>query len=430
MKTIFSIALVTALLVSCQSTGKNSSADTNPVSNEKKSAIKPIANVDAQSTIFQVEANQADTILLPNGGSIVFEKNSFVDSEGKAVKGKVDVQWEEFHSLEDIMLSGIPMKYDSAGVAHDLVSGGMFTIHATQKKNDVEMAEGKSAQVNLVSLQDTPCYNFYELDEESGDWTYETTQNGEVIEIPEEAKESALESDVLQIDLMTDNIEELHGKDIVGWKTVAPLDGKDKNVLASRYTKSKLESTEVEGEYLAKIVIGKLTHEYKVKPYFMSDAVKDSKGNNAELAAETKALLKYANDVASGKVIRSIEIDDFGTYNWDVVNYRENSKRVIASFSFPEEIDTRIVSLFLISPDENIIVNYKASGDKKFSFDPDKRNCLIAILPDNSLVSFSNKDFDAVRAKKRGTSYEFKMKPAKIKLKSAKDISNHLEELI
>ena len=214
-------------------------------------------------------------------------------------------------------------------------------------------------------------------------------------------------------------------------KTIfAPLNTKDKNILASRYTKTKLETTEVEGEYLAKIVIGKLTHDYKVTPYFMADAVKDSKGNNAELAAETKALLKYANDVASGKVLRSIEIDDFGTYNWDVVNYRENSKRIIASFSFPDKTDARIVSLFLISPDENIIVNYNASGDKKFSFDPDKRNCLIAILPDNSLVSFSNKDFDAVRAKKRGTSYEFKMKPTKIKLKSAKDISNHLEELI
>ncbi|MFT6500220.1 MAG: hypothetical protein ACJASQ_000327 [Crocinitomicaceae bacterium] len=430
MKTVFTIALVSALLVSCQSTGKNRIADTNPVSNEKKSAIKPIANVDAQSTIFQVEANQADTILLPNGGSIVFEKNSFADSEGKVVKGKVDVQWEEFHSLEDIMLSGIPMKYDSAGVAHDLVSGGMFTISATQKKKEVEMAEGKSAQVNLVSLQDTPCYNFYELDEETGDWAYETTQNGEVIEVPEEAKDEAPETDVLQIELMTDNIEELQDKDIVGWKTLEPLSRKDRNILGSKYRKSKLEATDAKGEYLAKIVIGKEIHNYKVKPYFMSDAVKDSKVNNAELTAETEALLKYANDVASGKVIRSIEIDDFGTYNWDVVNKRENSKRMIASFDFPDETDTRIVSLFLISPDENIIVNYNASGDKMFSFDPDKRNCIIAILPDNSLVSFSDKDFDAVRAAKRGTSYEFKMKPTKIKLKSAKDISNHLEELI
>ncbi|NRA11547.1 MAG: hypothetical protein HRT57_06305, partial [Crocinitomicaceae bacterium] len=365
MKSILFFVLIAGLIVSCQSTGKNIIADSDPKTDEKKSAIQPIANVDSQSQLFQVEANEADTILLPNGGSIVFEKNSFVDSKGKVVKGKVDVKWEEFHSLEDIMLSGIPMKYDSAGVAHDLVSGGMFTISASQKNKEVEMAEGKSTKVNLVSLQDTPCYNFYVLDEETGDWAYESTETGEVLKDAVEPKKSEPDSnsEILQIELMTDNIEELHGKDIVGWKTVTPLNAKDKNILASRYTKSKLETTDIKGEYLAKIVIGKKTHDYKVKPYFMSDAVKYSRGNNAEIAAETKALLKYANDVANGKVIRSIEIDNFGTYNWDVVNKRENSKRMIASFTFPDKTDSRIISLFLISPDENIIVNYNAGGD-------------------------------------------------------------------
>ena len=324
------------------------------------------------------------------------------------------------------------MKYDSAGVSNDLVSGGMFTISASQKKKEVEMAKGKSAQVNLVSLQDTPCYNFYELDEETGDWNYETTQNGEVIKDPEVADNSKpeAENEVLQIELMTDKIEELHGKDIVGWKTLEPLSAKDRKILSTKYTKSKLETTDSEGEYLAKIVIAKKTHEFKVKPYFMSDAIKDSKKNHEELVAETEALLKYANDVASGKVIRSIEIDDFGTYNWDVVNKRENSKRMIASFNYPNKVDPRTVSLFLISPDENLIVTYNADKDNKFSFDPDKRNCIIAILPDNTLVSFSDKDFNAARAAKRGTSFEFNLKPTKIKLKSSKDISNHLDELI
>lgn len=430
MKIIYTLIATAVLVTSCKSTEENLTSESK--SDKKESVIKPIANVDNEQETFRVEANKADTILLSNGGSIVFEENSFVDSKGKLIKGKVDVHWEEFHSLEDIMLSGIPMKYDSAGVAYDLSSGGMFTMSASQKDKKVELADGKSAQVNLASLQDTPCYNFYELDTTSGQWKYETTKSGEVASAEKDVEDNDESEgvDILHIDLMTDHVEELADKEILGWKTKDKITKKDRNLLSKTYSKSKLEKADTEGDYLATIVVGKERLSYTVQPYFMSDAVKDSKANNAELTSETSALLKYAADVASGKVIRSIEIDNFGTYNWDIVNYRENSQRVIAKFKFPKKTDSRLIALYLISPDENIIVKYDAGGDKQFSFDPDKRNCIVAIMPDNKLVSFSDKDFDIVRKKKRGTSYEFALKDTGIKLKSSKDISNHLEELI
>ena len=74
--------------------------------------------------------------------------------------------------------------------------------------------------------------------------------------------------------------------------------------------------------------------------------------------------------MASGKVIRSIEIDGFGTYNWDIINKREIPLPLFANFDFPGKVDPRMVSLFLISPDENAVVKYDATGAAQFSFDP------------------------------------------------------------
>ena len=135
-----------ALVVACESANNNDKAtNQNAESNEIISAINPIEGTSEKPTIFNVSAEEAQVIDLGNGGSLEFPANAFVDQDGKPVKGKVDVEWQEFHTLGDILPAGIPMKYDSAGVAHDLVSGGMFTIHASQKGESVEIAPAKKA---------------------------------------------------------------------------------------------------------------------------------------------------------------------------------------------------------------------------------------------------------------------------------------------
>jgi hypothetical protein len=430
MKASWILPLSALLFIGCNA-NQEIISETDQVVEEVASVIQPIAGLENSIQQFKVDGIKRDTIFLSNGGSIIFEENSFVDSDGKPIKGEVDVSWEEFHTLGDIIASGIPMKYDSAGVAFDLVSGGMFTISASQNQKPVEIAEGKSATVNMVSLQDTPCYNFYELDEKSGDWAYQTTKSGEVVEKEEEvADESAAANSIIDVELDTRKFIDLRNLDIVGWKTRIPISKGDKRWLTANYSNARLFESETEGWYLIEVKTADGTRKYDVEPYLMDEALADSKKNSALLEKEMEALVEYQRNLASGKVIRSIEIDGFGTYNWDIINKRENSLPLFANFDFPGKVDPRMVSLFLISPDENAVVKYDATGAAQFSFDPNLSNCLIAIMPDNSLMSVSDKGFNKARSLTGGSSCTFNFEKTNIKLKSPNDIMSHINALI
>ena len=162
----------------------------------------------------------------------------------------------------------------------------------------------------------------------------------------------------------------------------------------------------------------------------MDQALADSKKNSTLLEKELGGLVEYQRNLAAGKVVRSIEIDGFGTYNWDIIHKRENSLPLFAKFDLPENVDLRLVSLFLISPDENAVVKYDAKGASQFSFDPNLSNCLIAIMPDNSLMSVSDKGFNKARGLSSGSSCTFSFEKTNIKLKSPNDIMSHINALI
>ena len=187
MKIYYSALLGSLILFGCTTSEVVQKENKSKQEDEEIATVIEPMSFDAGADTYTVSATEADTIFAPTGSTILFEPNSFVDADGNAIKVDVKVKWQEFHSLGDIIASGIPMKYDSAGVAHDLESGGMFTISASHKGKPAEVAPGKSVEVNLASMQDTPCYNFYELDEKSGGWDYKTTKNGEKVE--EEASE-------------------------------------------------------------------------------------------------------------------------------------------------------------------------------------------------------------------------------------------------
>jgi hypothetical protein len=413
---------------SCAQT-ENQVVENNSDNQANKSVIDPIAGVDPGSIRFSVSATEMDTIFLENGGTVVFDANAFVDQNGNAVTGNVDVDWQEFHTLADIMASGIPMKYDSAGVAHDLVSGGMFTISASKNGEELRMAEGKGADVNLVSLQDTPCYNFYQLDEETGDWAYETTKNGEVVQ---EVNDSQVEAPgtLIETQLYLASYPELKNRDLIGWQTKKSLSDNEKNWLKQTTTKIRI-AKRLDGEYYLLEAVDKSgKREIVAKPYTLRNALSDSKANKAELQKSIDEIADYQKRMAAGKVVRNIRINGFGTYNWDIINKRENSKPMFAQFEFPGEVNKSLVSVSLISPEENAVVNYDPNGAPKFSFDPNKKNILVGIMPNNELVIAKDRDFDAARVKENGSQHTFQLKKTGVILKSPEDIMNYLDRLI
>src|ERR1017187_213247 len=100
--------------------------------------------------------------------SIIFrfhqQKNSFVDESGKLLNGEIELRYREFHDAFDFFVAGIPMTYDSAGVRYQFASAGMMEMQAYQNGKKVNMATGKSINIELASNYKGTEYNLYKLD--------------------------------------------------------------------------------------------------------------------------------------------------------------------------------------------------------------------------------------------------------------------------
>src|SRR3989338_399247 len=429
MKTGILLSAASILLFGCTS-NQELTNETNKNEDLQTSAIRPLEGISSDPLLFSVDAIRRDTILLGNGGSVIFQENSFVDDQGHPVSGMVNVHWQEFHSLADIAVSGIPMRYDSSGISYDLVSGGMFTIRATQGAKKLQLASGKQATVNLISMQDTPCYNFYELDETTGKWDYQSTATAEIVHQENVRQLASSKKENMLLDMREDvrPMPELNQQEIVGWVAADPLDAETETWLESNFAATKLLRRNADGTYQVEVKIRKRTEEFRIRPYTTKEAQLATRKKERKLQADLDEILAYQQRLAVGKVVRSIEIPNFGTYNWDIAYKRKNSVIFAANFEFPVKTNKSLISLFLISPDENAVVKYDATGSDLFSYDPDKRNCLIAIMPDNRLMVVDNENIRKVR--KSSTSGKvtgsFEFKDAGVTVRSAADIENHL----
>ena len=87
------------------------------------------------------------------------------------MKGEVELRYREFHDAVDFFVSGIPMTYDSAGVKYQFESAGMMEMLAYQNGRQINMAKGKSINVEMASNYKGTEYNLYKLDTLHNNWS-------------------------------------------------------------------------------------------------------------------------------------------------------------------------------------------------------------------------------------------------------------------
>lgn len=123
---------------------------------------------------------------------IKIPKNSFVDKNGKDIVGDVTIEYREFHDKGDIILSGIPMAYDSAGKKYNLESAGMFDIKGTQNGEPVFIKDGNDLNIQLASANNEDRFNQYYLDTLEKNWKY--IKHDEILKSPNEDHNSTVNS--------------------------------------------------------------------------------------------------------------------------------------------------------------------------------------------------------------------------------------------
>ncbi len=389
-----------------------------------QSAIKPIEGLEIEARYFTVSASEASTIKLPNGGSIEFPEFAFVDKNDNQVVGNVTVEWKEFHSLTDIMLSGIPMKYDSLGVSYDFVSGGMFTIKAKKGKDEVDLAEGKTARVNLASYSDDPNFNFYEINEETGVWTYETTKAGTPLSENKQQKKETPKDELLDVVIDVSAFPELKNQHIIAWKPKDKLSAKNKHLLKTTSSEIKLEKNK--DDYTISFANKKDVIKVDATPYTMKDALADKGKLMEKLETDFSEIMAFQNNLQEGKLVRSIDIPGMGTYNWDKVLKRQKEEMVTATFDYNQEVNPDFVSLYFVSPKENVAICCNPKKNK-IKFDPTAPNYLVAIMPDNSILIADNTEFKNACDKE---SYTFNFYDLDKKVSSPQELGEVLQELM
>ena len=159
----------------------------------------PLTKVEKRFASYRLDANKGGVFEHPSGSKLIVPEAAFSHQNGTTVEGEVTIKYREMHDFVDFFLSGIPMTYDSAGVQYTLESAGMIEIFAEQNGKRVNMAPGKSIDVELVSnvnvspeLNVPPGYNIYKLDEEKKNWVYQNIDVMEMLDdrFPQEAIDS------------------------------------------------------------------------------------------------------------------------------------------------------------------------------------------------------------------------------------------------
>jgi hypothetical protein len=137
----------------------------------------PISKLNVQYTSYKVKAEQGATLKHKSNSKIIVPKKAFVNKQGQDIIGDVEIQYREFHNQADIIASGIPMTYDSAGVKSTLESAGMIDIRGYQNGEPVFINPKKQITIEFQSEYTTDKYNMYVLDTVAKNWVYVCRDN-------------------------------------------------------------------------------------------------------------------------------------------------------------------------------------------------------------------------------------------------------------
>lgn len=133
----------------------------------------PMAHLEQKFQTFSLSSGDlADIFALDSGTLIDIPASAFLTAEGEVYKGKVNLYYREFNDPVSILLSGIPMTYKtSEGEELPMQSAGMFEIRAATESGETLFANpAQSIEVSLISTQTTDDFNYYEMEDETGEW--------------------------------------------------------------------------------------------------------------------------------------------------------------------------------------------------------------------------------------------------------------------
>lgn len=425
---IFKISFIVAIgLVGCASNDQNTIAsDSN--SYQVKSPFEKVDVAFEEYSIINEEGGRVET---ENGGFITVPKNAFVDAEGVVLTGPITVKFRSFDNAAEIIASGIPMTYDSAGVSGDFQSAGMYEIKAEANGEAVDLKKDTEVVVGLTNGRGDENYNFYDL-KKDGNWAYNFNCKPSVNE-----KYSAVEDSMKRN--MTNKIavepieadDNTHVFDFGFKKSDFPELAIFQNVLWTAYGENKnflkfvaqknavnfslAESDEYAGVYSFSFEIDGEVKKGLVQPVFLGkDLAKAKEVFKKKLKLYKEEFTAKIDEIdrkfQEQKFLRSSSISGMGIYNYDRLIH--NSNALVKNFDFivPSQPKHQIVKVFLVSNGQDVVYYNKDRFDK-LAYIPSDNNIIVTILPNDQIAyKHITSEYDL----KKDWIIELEVAPAKI----------------
>ncbi len=322
-------------------------------SDDKNAVLKisrPLPNIDLGKNTFLIDTTKDTLLEISSGSTIMIPANSLVTADNKAFTGKAELTYEEYSNQASIILSGIPMQYDSAGEVGHFQSAGMFQINATSTSGDqLAIAQGKNVTVSMASSiedVDRP-YNFYQFDTISGEWKYLVTKSAEPA-APQPADTVAIDGDakvvknksvktisdfVFDINVNYHVFPELAGLGDVMWKYSGNKKyadpEKEQWIFDQNWPVTKIDKDKSRpGEYIIVMRSNKDTFTTSVVP-----VANEMLQTNESVAQIDKSVDKLGvieeevgRQLAENSLRRTMALSSFGFYNWDFLHILINRK--------------------------------------------------------------------------------------------------------
>jgi len=119
--------------------------------------------------VFTVDNSKGGVFTHRNGSQVHIPANAVVYANGKPVFGNYTVNYTEYRNPAEILFSGLPMDFKDKTGSYLFNSAGMYEIRGTKGGQKVTLQKDISVDFNCTKK--APGVNFYEMDDETGEWT-------------------------------------------------------------------------------------------------------------------------------------------------------------------------------------------------------------------------------------------------------------------
>jgi len=416
----------------------------------KRKITPPVPSVDLGKHTFAIDPTKDTTLTTESGSTIFIPANTLATADKKTVEDKALVEYEEYMNQADIILSGIPMQYDSAGQSHFFESAGMFNIEAkTPEGENLVIAAGKSVTVSQNSPWEDQgsAYNFYQFDKAAGEWKYIDTRAAEpaapkptVVETEKTAKAKVKKSAKTNNDFVFDiNVNfsvytELANMKNIMWKYSGNKKYKDPEkeqwIFERNWPETKIVRDESQkGAYIITLKSSNATFTTSVVPVSVDPATAGNVQMLAEktvgqMADQTEQILNNAETFQ-----RVMQLQNLGLCNWDVIYRLIRPKKVKVNFLADGSSITEGYRIYQVFTRDNAVRECPLIKGQSELTIPDLSQEFVLVAVNAKGDALVAKNMDALVRARENEIVDFSLKRAKGIVKSSKDLLNILFEV-